>query len=154
MNAVQIVPYEPRFRRGMLVVARAIHAHSIYADFIFDEAKLVAHFEIAGSLKDPDRYFRLAVRDEEVLGGFYGCKLRVFFSGETIVKDMGWWVRPEARGQGAASALLADFEQWGRHAGARWAMIAQNGVEDIETTSRLFQYHGYRFTGYNTAKEL
>lgn len=137
----------------MLVVAREIHAHSIYCDMPLNEEKLVRQLSASGG-SVPDRYFRLAVRDDEVLGGFYGCKLRVFFSGETIVKDMGWWVRQESRGSVAAMLLLGDFEQWGREQGARRAMIGQSGVENIDRTRKLFEHCGYKVTGYNTSKDL
>jgi hypothetical protein len=88
------------------------------------------------------------------LGGFYGCRLKVFFSGETIVKDMGWWVSPTARGGAAAALLLGAFEDWGRSVGAKRAMIGQSGVENIERTRRLFEHCGYALTGYNTSKDL
>ena len=152
-KSIRVIPYEERYRHSMMAVARHIHATSIYADMSLDEDKLVEQLSGSG-IRYPDRFFKIAVRGDEVLGGFYGCKLRVFFSGETIVKDMGWWVAPTARGGAAAALLLAAFEDWGRQVGARRAMIGQSGVENIERTRKLFEHCGYALTGFNTAKDL
>ena len=152
-STIRITPYEDRYREGMLEVARHIHRTSIYADMPLDEEKLVRQLSACGGVV-PDRWFRLAVRGDEVLGGFYGCKMRVFFNDMTIVKDMGWWVTPTARGGAAAVVLLLAFEQWGREVGAWKAMIGQSGVENIDRTLKLFKHAGYRLTGYNTEKDL
>lgn len=152
-SSIEIVDYAPAYKDSMLVVAREIHAHSIYRDMPLDEPKLARQLAASGGL-DPSRYFRLAVRRGEVLGGFYGCTLRVFFCDELTAKDMGWWVKQSARGGAAAVLLLADFESWARARGARKCMLGQSGVENIETTGRLFKKCGYAFTGYNTCKEL
>jgi len=152
-STIQIVPFTREYLFGALVVAREIHAHSIYRDMPLDEEKLVR--QLVGSGQEfPDRYFRLAVRGPVVLGGFYGCVFRTFFCDEMLAKDMGWWVTEDARGGLAAIKLLADFEGWAKEKGARKCMIGQSGVENIETTAKLFMHCGYTFTGYNTAKDL
>jgi hypothetical protein len=153
-SSVRIIPFERQFLAGTLEVAREIHAHSIYADMPMDEAKLITQLGLAGTVSIPDRYFKLAVRGDDVLGGFYGCVSRAFFCDEILARDMGWWVKESARGGLAAVMLLADFEQWAREHGARKCMVGQSGVERIDQTLKLFEHCGYRLTGYNTAKEL
>jgi len=153
-STIQVVDYSHEYIEGTLEVARQIHAHSIYANMPLDEAKLIRQLSAASWGAVPDRYFRLAVRNGEVLGGFYGFTLRVFFCDELLAKDLGWWVKESARGGAAAVLLLADFERWARAAGARKVGVAQSGVENIERTRKLFQHCGYALTGYNTSKEL
>ena len=152
-STIRIIPYEEKYRESMMVVAREIHAHSIYRNMPLDEPKLVKQLSGSG-INFPDRYFKIAVRNDEVLGGFYGCLLRVFFCDELTAKDMGWWVKESARGGAAAILLLTDFEQWARQHGARKCMVGQSGIENIERTGKLFQHCGFKFTGYNTSKEL
>lgn len=152
-STIKIIPYEEKYLDGTLAVAREIHAHSIYANMRLDEAKVIRQLAASGDIV-PDRYFKLAVRNDEVLGGFYGCLLKVFFSDECTAKDMGWWVKETARGGAAAVLLLADFERWARAAGARKCMVGQSGVENIDRTRKLFEHCGYQLTGFNTSKEL
>ena len=152
-SSIKIVEYDNKYLEGTLEVAREIHAHSIYRDLPLDEKKLIRQLSASGNIV-PDRYFKIAVKGDEVLGGFYGCTLRVFFCDELTAKDMGWWIKKSSRGGAAAMLLLIDFEEWARSKGARKCMLGQSGVENIEKTFKLFQNCGYRFTGYNTCKEL
>lgn len=153
-RSIRIVPYDPAYLESGLEVARGIHAHSIYRTLPLDETKLIRQLGSSGTEFAPDRYFRLAVRAGSVLGGFYGCVMRAFFCDELLAKDMGWWVRPEARGSAAAVLLLIDFERWAIERGARVCTIGQSGIENIERTGKLFMHCGYQFTGYNAAKVL
>lgn len=152
-RSIEVVDYSPRYLEGVLEGAREIHAHSIYRDMPLDEAKVGRQFAAVGSIAK-DRFFKIAVRGDEVLGGFYGCTLRVFFCDELTAKDMGWWVKENSRGSMAAILLLAEFEKWAKAQGARKCMIGQSGVENIERTTRLFVHCGYSVTGFNTCKEL
>ena len=150
---IRIVDFAPEYTIGTIEVAWQIHRGSIYRNWPMDTAKLIRQLAAAGGLA-PDHYFRLAVRGQEVLGGFFGCTLRVFFCDALAAKDKGWWVKPEARGTHAALLLLADFERWARAQGCQRVGLGQNGIEDIEKTSELFRSAGYAFTGYNVSKEL
>ena len=150
---IEVIPYDEKYREDVLHVAAAIHARSIYWDIPLAPEKLIS--QLSGAGKDfPDRFFRIAVKDGRAVGGFYGCCIRVFFADARIIKDMGWWVSPESRGQGVASLLLSSFEAWGREIGAKKCCIGYNGIEDIEAKRKLFEWHGYTVTGYNTEKEL
>lgn len=153
-GAIQIVPYDPRYRDSTLEVAEQIHRTSVYADMPFDRNKLIQQLAVAGTVDNPERFFRLAVRDNQVLGGFYGVVMRVFFSSGLVAKDLGWWVREEARGGRAALLLLRAFEDWARERGAVKIGLGQTGVHDIERTTRLFEHCGYTVVGYNAMKDL
>lgn len=152
-TTIRVVDFEPKYLAGTISVAREIHAHSIYSDMPMDEAKVIRQLSASGRLV-PDRYFKLAVRGDDVLGGFYGCVFKVFFCDEMTARDLGWWVKQSARGGAAAILLLLDFERWARESGARKCMVGQSGVENIDRTLRLFRHCGYTLTGYNTAKDL
>lgn len=153
VETIRLVDYDPKYKESMMIVAREIHAHSIYANLPLDEVKLERQLSASGGIAK-DRFFKLAIRGDEVLGGFYGCTLRVFFCDEMTAKDMGWWVKSSARGGAAAILLLNEFEQWARSQGCRKCMIGQSGVENITQTAKLFVNCGYQVTGFNTSKEL
>ena len=152
-DTIKIVPYADEYRDQMVAVAHEIHAHSLYKDLPMDDAKLVRQLAAAGGLA-PDRYFRLAVREGEVLGGFFGGANKTFFCNALLARDMGWWVKESARGGAAAVLLLTDFEVWAHGMGCSKVMIGQAGVENIDRTMQLYQNCGYTLTGYNTAKEI
>jgi hypothetical protein len=151
---IQVIPFSLAYLASTMDLGHQMHAHSIYADGAFDEEKLAKQLLWAGTEKSPDRYFRIAVRGDVVLGAFYGYVHRVFFSDQLVANDLGWWVRKEARGGRTAMALLLDFEKWAKAQGAKSVGLGQTGVEDIERTTQLFKHCGYKVIGYNTMKEL
>lgn len=152
-KSIAIVPYEPKYLEETLAIAREIHAHSIYAAMPMDEPKLIQQLAGSGVVFN-ERYFKLAVRKSDVLGGFYGTILRTFFSNTLVTKDMGWWVKSTARGSAAAILLLSDFVRWSRAMGAVKCTIGQSGVENLERTGKLFQHCGFTFSGFNAARDL
>jgi hypothetical protein len=153
-RSIAIVPYSDQYRETALVVARQIHARSLYRNFVMDEAKVLAQLAMSGEGDARWRFFRLAVRRDQVIGGFYGVLQRAYWGDVLMARDAGWWVRDEARGGPAAILLLDSFETWARSMGALIAHVGQTGVENIERTGNLFLRCGYQFTGYNTAKAL
>lgn len=152
-TSIRITPWQERYRDQAMEIGREMHANSIYHDLPFDAAKTARQLAMCGN-EVPDRYFRLAVREEEVLGGFYGHVRRTFFCDELLAHDMGWWVKQTARGSMAAILLLSDFEQWAREQGARKVMVGQSTEIAIERTTKLFQHCGFRLIGFNTVKDL
>lgn len=152
-SSVRIVPYSPKYRDGVVEIAHEMHANSIYHDMPLDEEKVVRQLAASGSIV-PDRFFRIAVIGDEVLGGFYGHVHKTFFCDELLAQDMGWWVKSTARGSVAAVLMLAEFEDWARTQGARKVMVGQSTAINIETTTKLFKACGFRVIGYNTVKDL
>lgn len=152
-SSVRVVTYSPEYRSGVIEIAHEMHANSIYHDMPLDEEKVVRQLAASGEIV-PDRFFRLAVNGDEVLGGFYGHIHRTFFCDELLAQDMGWWVKSTARGSVAAVLLLAEFEDWAKAKGARKVMVGQSTAINIETTTRLFKSCGFRVIGYNTVKDL
>lgn len=151
---IAIVDWSPAFLDQALPIMHEMHANSIYADMPLDEAKVIRQLSASGSDKVPDRYFRVAVLRDEVLGAFYGMVQRTFFNDMLIAIDMGWWVKREARGTFAAPLLLLDFERWAREKGARKVCVAQSTAVNIDATTKLFEGCGFRVTGANTVKDL
>ena len=154
-TTIRVIEYAPAYREGTLQVAREIHARSMHANLPLDEVKVIQQLALSGE-KVPDRFFRIAVRrdTDEVVGGFYGIAHRTFFCNESVAKDIGWWVKEDARGSAAAILLLLSFEKWAKARGARKVMLGQTGVENIESTRKLFEHCGYAVTGYNTVKDI
>lgn len=152
-STIRVVDFEPRFTEQVAFGAEEMHRNSIYHDMPLDKAKVVRQLAACGK-SVPDRYFRLAVRGDDVLGGFFGHHRKTFFCDELLAHDMGWWVLEKARGGAAAILLLADFERWARAAGARKIMVGQSTSIDIARTTKLFEHCGFRVIGYNTVKDL
>ena len=152
-TTIQIVDYDEQYRDGVVNVAKEIHAHSIYRNMPMDEDKVVRQLSLAGSIAS-DRFFKLAVRGGDVLGGFLACTFVPFFSDSLLARDLGWWVKESSRGGAAAILLLQAFENWARGRGATKAMVGQSGIENIERTTGLYVHCGYSITGFNTCKEL
>lgn len=149
----RIVPYEPRYLDAVMRIVRILHAESTWHRKIsLDEEKLAGQF-IAAS-KIPSYYFRLCVRNDEVLGGFLGHVTTVFFSREKTAKDISWYVERSRRGGGAAVALVRDFEAWAREQGATQFILGQATGTDIEVTKKLYEHLGYRVVGFNVAKDV
>ena len=152
-STIRVVDFEPRFADQAAEIAVEMHRNSIYHDLPLDKAKVVRQLAACGTLV-PDRYFRFAVRGDEVLGGFYGHYRKTFFNDELLAHDMGWWVKSSARGSAAAILLLSDFEKWARASGARKIMVGQSTDIDIARTTKLFEHCGFRVIGFNTVKDL
>jgi hypothetical protein len=154
-SSIEIVPWHPRYLDQAVHIGREMHELSLYRDMPFDEAKCFQQLSLASELT-ADRYFRLAVRNGIVLGGFYGAVSRTFFCDEIIAKDMGWWVTKSARGGLAAILMLRDFEIWARSKGARKIIIGQSTGDhvDMEKLAKLYVHCGYRIIGFNAAKDL
>lgn len=150
---IRVIPYESIYKDQMIEIAMGIHGDSVYGDLPLDEAKLIRQLAACGDIV-PDRYFRLAVREDEVLGGFYGHVRKTFFCDEILAHDLGWWVKPASRGGRAAILLLADFEKWAKEQGARKVMVGQSTGRNIEQTTKLYEHCGYRVIGFNTVKDL
>ena len=150
---IDLVDYDPKYMAQTLEIARYMHQGSTYADMAFNDAKLIRQLAACGNIV-PDRYFKLAVHGDEVLGGFYGNIHSTYFSDDLIANDLVWIIKPSARGGGASLMLLADFERWAKEKGAKMVMIGQSTGMDIARTTKLFQHCGYRTVGFNTVKEL
>jgi len=150
---ISVVGYEARYREQVVALARQMHAESAsHNDMPLDEAKLIAQLEASHSMPDTV-YFRLAVRGEEVLGGFFGVVSTVYFTQEKAARDMAWFVTRDHRGSRAALLLVADFERWGKERGIRKFFLGQSTGVNVETTTRLYEHLGYRVIGVNTVKE-
>ena len=153
MDAIKLIPYSSEYRDQAMQIGRQMHADSIYRDLPFDENKTEKQLALC-NIDVPERYFKLAIRDGEVLGGMLGCVKRSFFCDELFASDMGWWVAESHRGSCAALKLLDDFVEWAQSKGARKVMVGQSTGRNIEQTTKLYQHCGFRIIGYNTVKDI
>ena len=152
-GSIKIIPYAESFRDQVASAAEEMHRNSIYHNMPLDRDKVVRQLAACGNIV-PDRYFRIAVRGDRLLGGFYGKVQQAFFSDDLVASDMGWWVLQNDRFSATAILLLADFEEWARLMGARKVMVGQSTGVDILRTTKLYQHCGYQIIGFNTTKDL
>lgn len=153
-SSIQVIEYTNAYDDQAVEIAHEMHANSVYSHMPIDEAKVIRQLAACGTTLVPDRYFRMAVRDGELLGGFYGIVRKTFFCNEITAHDMGWWVKQSARGSKAAILLLLDFADWAKKQGAHVCMVGQSTGIDIERTTKLYEHCGFRVIGFNAAKVL
>lgn len=150
---MNVIPYEKRFEAEVLARAREMHAESVFhRDIPIDEAKLIKQLEAAHTL--PHVYFKICVRGDEVLGGFFGVLSSIYFSKAMVAKDMAWFVKRTARGSAAAVALLADFETWAKSKDVHHIIIGQSTGVQMDATKALYERLGYQALGTNTFKRI
>lgn len=153
ISKIEIVGYCERWREQVLVLAREMHAESVlHRDIPLDEAKLVEQLEAAGRIGS--YYFRLAVRGDEVLGGFFGHISSLYFSRERAAKDLAWFVTKAKRGSVAAVVLVRDFEAWAKAQGVKYFVLGQSTGVRMDTTRALYEHLGYEVIGFNTMKRI
>lgn len=149
-----VIPYEKRYEAQVLAMAHAMARESVsYCDMPIDDAKLVSHFEAAGR-PNTLLYAKICVKDDEVLGGFFGVISPVYFGRTLTAKDLAWFVKPSARGSCAAVALIADFEEWVASHGVKHIFISQSTGVQIDATKALYERLGYRTLGASTMKRI
>ena len=150
----QIVQYEDRYEAQVLALAREMHAESVsHKDMPLDEVKLLGQLKASHTLPDTV-YFKLCVRNDEVLGGFFGQISGVYFGSAKAAKDLAWFVKRNHRGSIAALLLVADFEAWGVSHGVKDFFLGQSTGVNIETTRALYEHLGYTVVGVNTRKRI
>lgn len=148
-----VVAYETRWRDQVIQLAHEMHAESVFHRHIpMDEKKLAHQLEAAAVLGD--YYFKLAVRGDEVLGGFFGAISSIYFSNERVAKDLAWFVTRTRRGSAAAVLLVQDFEAWARAKGIKFFVLGQSTGVNMDTTRALYEHLGYEMIGFNTMKRL
>ena len=150
-STIRLIPYEDQYREAALQIAREIHARSIYAAMTLDEDRLINQIETGNA---GERYFKLAIRGDEVIGAFGGFVCQPMFSSELIAADRGFFVKETARGGAAAMCLIADFENWARASGASMMILGQSTGIDIARTAKLYHHCGLKLVGVNSMKEL
>jgi ribosomal protein S18 acetylase RimI-like enzyme len=69
----------------------------------------------------------------------------------SLVHLMAMWVHPDARGSGAADALVAAVIAWAQTEGA--AVVQLDVIEANLRARRLYERHGFRLTGRPRLRE-
>lgn len=152
-SRMSVIAYESRFEAEVLARAREMHAESIFhRDFPLNEKKLIEQLNAPRTL--PHVYFKICVRGDEVMGGFFGIVSSMYFSDARVAKDLAWFVQRNARGSAAAVALLADFEEWAREQKVDHILIGQSTGVQMDETKALYERLGYTTLGVNTFKRI
>lgn len=149
-----VLPFEDWMTDQVIALAREMHAESVtHRDIPLDEAKLLRQLHAAHTMPDTV-YFKLCIRGDEVLGGFFGTIVSTYFSEEKCAKDLAWFVSRTRRGSMAACLLVADFETWGKAHGVNTFMLSQSTGVSMDTTQALYEHLGYQVVGVNTVKRI
>lgn len=145
----ELVAYRPTYRDAVLRLAREMHAESVIHRYMpLNEEKVIAQLEAAAA--NPDCYFRLAVCQGEIVGGFLAVPSTLYFCDDKVSQDRAWFVRRDGRGTGAAVALVRDWIRWGKERGVRWFFLGQSTAVNMETTAALYERLGFTVVGVNT----
>lgn len=148
-----VIPYVDAFEAQVAAGCREMHAESLFhRRFVFNEAKTMAELKAAAA--HPQAYFRICVKDGEVLGGLYGMISGIFFSDDLVAADRAFFVKKTHRGSLAASSLLNDFEQWAKSCGVHDVLLEQATGLKMEATAAYYKMRGYEPFGVNTVKRI
>lgn len=117
-------------------------------EFSFDAAKatwdkfLAAGFGVIFTLREGD----------EVIGALGGILFPDPNSGELWATELFWYVKPEFRGSGLK--LLAEFEAWAKHRGAKRITMVHLINSMPEKLHRIYTMRGYSPVEVHYIKEL
>lgn len=77
-------------------------------------------------------------------GGFTGAFLfRPYFSADLAAQERFWWVEPEKRGSGLATALRESLEAWARCVGAKTLCMSALEASNPEKVIAKYREAGY-----------
>ena len=154
LHSTKIVPYDDKYEAQVLSLAREMRAESVaHRGSPLNESKLLSQLRLGVTTPDTV-YFKLVVRGDEVLGGFFGIITGQYFSDDRAARDMAWFVKRDRRGGFAAVMLVHDFEEWGKARGIKHFWLGQSTGVSIEQTQMLYEKLGYKVVGVNTMKEV
>lgn len=129
---------EARDRGPVLRMAREFLAES-GLDVPWDAAW--ASIELDSLMADPEA--AVFVLDDGGVCGVLAARAGArAFTPERIAQELMWWVRPEARGAGAAKLLLDAFEGWARARGCDVLALGAHHRAD-ERLGLLYRRRGY-----------
>lgn len=93
-------------------------------------------------------YFKVAVRDDKVVGMMIGQLVPFFFCPDkTMAVDHIVYVDPNYRGSSIAYRLVKDFEEWARKKSAIQISFGVSTGVKIEKTHDFYTKMGYNHTG-------
>ncbi len=88
--------------------------------------------EFTNTLKDhsvnPNKFFVCAFMDGKAVGTFLGQVTQYPFTKDLVAAELYTYVLPEYQGLGIGAEMLAEFENWGKQKGAKFAIF---GVTEI-----------------------
>jgi len=135
-------------------LARALHT-ALQLDWMapFDEPHSRAL--VAAALHDADKAAFVACADDEIVGFLLGFTLPVWFSStERYAQELGYWVDPAHRRDGAGAALASAFEAWAKDQGLRTAALSRSGSYQRRKLTAFCLSRGYRESSVIYVKEV
>lgn len=133
---------------GMLLgFAEAMHAASPrYRRLKFSPEKMEQTLLVL--LDSAAGFLRIAVADDgRCVGVMAGVVAEHWLSTDSVATDLALFVTPDARGAGAADALVQAFKMWASECGAVWPQVGVSaGIADAEAV-RLYERNGFKQCG-------
>lgn len=129
----------------LLTLGAIMHAESPrYRGFEFLPDRLAA--SIRNVLDMPTGFVRVAVSDDQVVGGILAVAVPHYACNLVQACDIAYFVQPDARGGVAAAKLVDAFRLWATELGAEANIGINTGVQP-ERTARLLHALGAEQTG-------
>lgn len=142
------------------VFGGALHSESAYySQFRYDAQRVdaVLRAALAAHQRDEDACFFVAQQTfpaPRPVGAFIAMLAPYWFSAETYVADLSFYVAPEHRGGRAAMLLRAAVEAWARHKGATSLVLGVSTGINAEYTQRFYEKLGHSPVGRSFVKRL
>lgn len=99
-------------------------------------------------------FFRVAVREDQVVGFFIGEVAPYGFHDSVFAYDRLLFVTPDRRGGVAARMLIDAFERWAKDKGAERILLGITTGTRTDATEKFYNKLGYDTVGVLTMKEM
>lgn len=112
----------------------------------FNGSKASAFLDDLFSLDDAG-FAWLALRGDEVVGVLIAYVDEHWCSSDRIAQEIALFVRPDARGQFHAKALILEMKRWSATQNAKWLFAGTTTEVGAERTALLYESLGFRRCG-------
>src|SRR5258708_39684629 len=138
----------PQNLADFLVLAKRMHAESVYRHLPFNGQKL------ASFIGNPIIYAALAKRAGAYVGVMMGIVAPDVFSDVPIATEFGLYEPRDVQGGMAALSLVRDFEAWAKEKGAKELRPAVSAGIDDEMAFKFYRKLGYEPLGRTLRKGI
>jgi len=136
----------------MLTILETDLKDTIYRDMKFSHTKLGD--TLRGNVGNTQFFGNLAVEEEKIIGGLVATVVAPMFSYEVIAYDHFFYVVPDKRSLGVATALVAGYIEWAKERKVRRVVLSNSMRRNVDTFARLATRLGFEQDGTIHSMEI
>ena len=134
----------------LLELGERFHSETRFGEGEFNKERVWNVFQKIEAY--PSHFF--IAYDDQFRGVIMMARQENYWSGETTVQDLCFYVSPEARGTPIAVRLEKAARQWAKDIGAKEMIIYHNTGIETDSAPALFNRLGYVKQGYIFSREI